>query len=152
MPYENGVPYVEGSDTSRKAAQAAQSMAKTLRDQVCAHATALGPYGMTRQEICKATGLKNETVCPRVRELLRDGRLVTLVETRGTDAKNDAHVLVAPMYVQGREVEPFVEYRTIAVDAFNDVFGEFDADWRLERWEAMKKRSKRKPKTADGPR
>lgn len=144
MPYEEGLPYVEGSSTSQRAAQAAQADAASQRELVFALTSARDAAGHTRQELVKATGLKNETICPRVRELLRDGRLIELAETRVTDADNDANVVVAPAFVNGREVLPYEEYRLIKMSAFDRIFEEFDVDWRSARWNDLRKQSKRK--------
>lgn len=144
MPYEEGIPYVEGSSTSQQAARAALADAAVQRELVFSLVTERRQEGYTRQELVKVTGLKNETICPRVRELMREDRLVELTETRATDAGNQATVLVAPGYVNGRDVLPYEEYRLIKMSAFDQIFSEFDVDWRSSRWNSLRERSKRK--------
>ena len=133
-PYEGNIPFVPGSVTSRKAAKRARRTAPTQCMRIKASLAQCAIAGSTRNELIVATGIQNKSLCPRVRELLERGEVVTLKETRPTSAKNDASVLVLPEFTNGREVDPFVKYTLVAVDMFDEAFGEFDAEWRAVRW------------------
>ena len=82
-----------GSPTSiAAAASVSGAIANTLRGKVFA-AIECSKHGLTREECSEATGIRLATVCARVNELLKVGKLHT-VGTRPTTSKRQAAVLV----------------------------------------------------------
>ena len=66
-----------------------------------------GPYGVTGGDVKDATGWETNAVSRSLSNLLRDGHLVRLKETRGK-----AHVHVLPRHVMGRDVQPYESTNT----------------------------------------
>jgi hypothetical protein len=80
-----------GTPTSRAAAARVEVHAPTLRERVYRAVEAAGRRGLTRQEIADGEGIKLQTVCGRVSELL-DPDLAQLFATRET--RNGGSVLI----------------------------------------------------------
>ena len=76
-----GPPAVR-SRTSIAAAEAIREMAPTLRGKVYAYIVRQGEAGATRQEIADGLGMRLQTVCGRVGELLGQTLIWQGTETR----------------------------------------------------------------------
>lgn len=87
-------PHVAGSETSRKAAWSNYPRSGTQRSLVCAFIERTGGVGATRQEIAENTGLPDDSVRPRVVELMEGGWVRPNGKTRKTHLGEDAEVLV----------------------------------------------------------
>jgi hypothetical protein len=66
-------PYQPASETSREAAHAIEPHAGTQRKAVYDELVRAGAGGRTRQEIADAIGMKLQSVCGRVSELISAG-------------------------------------------------------------------------------
>lgn len=123
-------PRANATRTSRAAADAASSKAPSCRDRILAllRCTALdGGYsciarrGLTHEEIASISGIRLDTVKPRVHELGELGQVVALRETRKSTAGADVLVFVAAEWADGRELEPWpirrIDWRARALDA-----------------------------------
>ncbi len=86
-------PFQRHSDTSREAAQAIAPTAETLRERVFS-AIKESPVGMTAEEIQHRTGIKGDTVRPRIVELYRANR-IHIIGTRRTQSNRRADVWFA---------------------------------------------------------
>ena len=87
------LPFQKHSDTSREAAESMKPHVRSLKDTVyvtLVHAK----HGMTAEEICTATGLKGDTVRPRIVELVREDRII-VAGKRKTKSGRNADVWVA---------------------------------------------------------
>lgn len=87
-------PPHNGTPTSIAAADSITESADTLRARVLAYVVSRGAMGATREEIEVGTGIGGNTVRPRVRELIRDLRLVESGLMRSTCSGRLAVVLV----------------------------------------------------------
>lgn len=66
--------FARGSATSKAAAVKVRKKKPSQRDLIHAKLVEAGPNGMTRKEIASALGYSENTVRPRVLELIADGR------------------------------------------------------------------------------
>lgn len=87
-----------GAPTSRRAAQS-QSDSKIVNDRtrILDYLREQAEHGGTRWEIHRKTGVLYQTVCARVREMVKKGRLIETERTRLTANGSAASVLVAPI-------------------------------------------------------
>jgi len=93
-------PAAPGSRTSEAAAVRVTRRAPTMREHVRLYLVSRGDYGATRQEIADALGMRLQSVCGRVAELLertqavaterrRESREVLIAATEaGMDARS----------------------------------------------------------------
>jgi hypothetical protein len=88
-------PYVRGSETSRAAADEILPHAGTLRAEIYTAIKSAGSTGMTRDQLCEQLAMRNQTVCPRVLELIAGQLIVETNETRKTRSGRAAFVLKA---------------------------------------------------------
>lgn len=115
-------PYVPGSETSEAAARAVQTRAPTQRQKLVAYLLEQGPEGATTDQLKQISGLGNSSVCPRLRELHRDGEVVCLTEVRKTRKGLYAYVYVLPEYVNGRDTRPFEPFKLVPFSVFRASF------------------------------
>lgn len=88
-------PHVPGSGTSKAAAISNYPRSGSQRALVLEYLQAQGPHGATRQEIAIATGLSDDSVRPRVVELIDGGWVLATERTRTTPMGEQAEVLIA---------------------------------------------------------
>lgn len=88
-------PHVSGSPTSKAAALSNFPRSGSQRALVLECLQSKGHFGATRQEIAAETGLSDDSVRPRVVELLDGGWVVATELTRPTPMGEQAEVLVA---------------------------------------------------------
>lgn len=94
VPYRGRAPHNKTA-TSEAAALEIEPQRGTLQWEVWRFVKQRGAYGATRQEISAGTGIAENTVRPRVNELLALGPLVETDETRPTTSGRQARVLRA---------------------------------------------------------
>ena len=87
------LPWQKHSDTSREAAESMAETAKTIREIVYLEIRQ-SPHGCTAEEICTRTGIKGDTVRPRIVELVNQERIV-VAGKRKTKSGRNADVWVA---------------------------------------------------------
>lgn len=90
--------------TSRFAAASIIGVAANLRDQVHAFLIGRGLQGATAQEVEQALGLSGNTVRPRLVELRKSKRIITLGELRPTSAGRQAVVWLTTAVVRSARV------------------------------------------------
>lgn len=88
-------PHVAGSATSRAAAIANYPRSGSQRGRVLALLEAKGDFGATRQEIARELKMSDDSVRPRVVELVEGGWIAATDRTRATPMGEQAEVLVA---------------------------------------------------------
>ena len=81
--------------TSLAAAEVAQHSAQADRAKIFTAIFAAGIHGLTREEIEDKTGIKGNTVRPRVCDLIKQGLIVESDEIRPTRSGCMARVLIA---------------------------------------------------------
>lgn len=84
-----------GGATSRAAAESMEGCAKNLRARVLAYIQRCGAGGATREQIEEALEMSGNTARPRVRELMKEGKIQTSLFTCKTKSGREAEVLVA---------------------------------------------------------
>jgi len=91
------------TERETRAIAAASSFASGPRrcDRIAAHVATCGNYGATREDIAEALDLPIQTVCPLVKSMRANGRLVSTSRTRLTRSGKPAAVLVTPGNVTG---------------------------------------------------
>lgn len=100
LPYRGVAPRVPGSATSEAAAARIEPQRLSKRAVVLAYITSRGADGATRKEIARGTGLSENTVRPRVCELINGGAI------RALDAEREGcAVLAAADYVPAWQPE-----------------------------------------------
>lgn len=87
-------PAHNGRDTSVAAAASIRDSRGRLLVKVWCFVHGRGPSGATREEICDALKMRNNTCCPRVLELMALGQLIELEAKRPTSSGRMAHILV----------------------------------------------------------
>jgi len=85
-------PAAPGSRTSEAAAVKITRRAPTMREHVRLYLVSRGEYGATRQEIADALGMRLQSVCGRVAELLERKQAVATERRR-----ESREVLIAAM-------------------------------------------------------
>jgi predicted ArsR family transcriptional regulator len=80
--------------TSLAAADSMKGSAALLRERIAVAIKYAGYAGLTRDEITDKTGIRPNTVRPRVLELLAEGRIARATFTRPTTSGRQAEVLV----------------------------------------------------------
>lgn len=75
-------PAAPGSQTSEAAAVRVTQRAPTMREHVRLYVVSRGQYGATRQEIADALGMRLQSVCGRVAELLERMQVVATARRR----------------------------------------------------------------------
>ena len=88
---EPKLPAERPKRTSRAALDSIREKTPSLREQVFAFIKKND--GATRDELCDALDLKNQTVCPRVLELIASGRVEETKDRRLTRSGRNAYVL-----------------------------------------------------------
>lgn len=92
-------PPHNGRDTSKAAAEKVFRKTWYYREKIHAFLIQCGAKGATRFEIERALsptlGLKNNSICPRVLELIQRGMVVEADEMRRTASGCNAHILIA---------------------------------------------------------
>lgn len=73
-PHYPAVPGHRGVDTQVAAAKRVDLHAPTARQRVLEHLIACG--GASREEVATAIGMKLQSVCGRMRELVLDGKVI----------------------------------------------------------------------------
>lgn len=96
MPYKDGVPYVQGSDTSHEAAESIADRAASMRAQVADEIRRSGIYGATCDEIEIALGMKHQTASARIKDLKDRGAVRDSGVRRPTRSGCLAVVYVTP--------------------------------------------------------
>src|SRR5215467_11576123 len=89
------LPYVRGSETSEEAARRASPNAKTMAQRILTIIDGAGPDGLTTDqvnEILEPFGHGNQTVSPRVLDLLERGMITRGPDKRVTRANKRAYV------------------------------------------------------------
>ena len=103
MPYQDGLPFESGSETSQAAAESMVGPADKARMAVLHFIEACGLDGATNDEIEMKTGMSGNTIRPRRREL-EDAWLVVKTSTqRPTRSGRLADVYVAASVVRAQE-------------------------------------------------
>ena len=82
-------------DTSLAAYESVKPYTPSIREIIYNWILERGEYGATRDEIFNHFGYRMNTVTPRVRELLDEGRIIETDKFRLTTAGRKARVLVA---------------------------------------------------------
>lgn len=77
------LPFISGSDTSRDAALAIAPSATTQRARYAQWLASRGDFGGTDKEAALQLEMGRATLCPRRRELEKDGLVVKTVRRRG---------------------------------------------------------------------
>ncbi len=96
------IPPHNGTITSISAAVSMRAIAPTQRARILAYVDSHGSEGSTRDEIEDALGLKGDSVRPRVRVLLDEGKLIELEKVyRQTRNGFWALVLVSKRHAEG---------------------------------------------------
>ena len=88
-------PFQIASPTSAAAAASVRDTAGTMRAQVRQFVARRGEWGATRDEIARGCGIRIQTVCARVDELLKVGAVRRTLRTRVTDTGRAAEVVEA---------------------------------------------------------
>jgi predicted transcriptional regulator len=91
--FEVRQPFQVASPTSAAAAVSVRETAGTVRARCLAFIRARGPWGATRDEIARGCGIRIQTVCARVDELLKVGAVRRTSRTRVTDTGRAAEVV-----------------------------------------------------------
>jgi hypothetical protein len=114
-------PRANATRTSLAAADQVADRCPTCRERIAAFLRAVGPGGATHEEIAGNTGVRLDTVKPRVHELGELGQVVALRQTRRSTAGAAVLVFVAAEHACGRELEPWpvrrIDWRARALDA-----------------------------------
>lgn len=92
--YGGRPPHV-ARDTSAAAADAIQSRARQLREQVRAEVARSGKHGMTCDEVEALLEMRHQTASARIRELVLTGRLHDSRKRRATRSGRQAIIWVA---------------------------------------------------------
>ena len=87
------LPFQRHSDTSREAAESMTEVAPNLRERVY-RAIKSSPAGLTAEEACTLTGIKGDTLRPRIVELVGQNR-IRVAGKRPTKSGRKADVWVA---------------------------------------------------------
>jgi DNA-binding NarL/FixJ family response regulator len=88
--YNSAAPFVKGSATSLRAAESIEPVRMTQREKVRLFVMASGAVGATRKEIAFALGMSENSVRPRVKELLS----MRAVMVSGQPPRDGCEVLV----------------------------------------------------------
>ena len=103
--HEETLPYASSSATSKAAAdEMPRESADSQRRMVFNFIDSRGPRGACRFEIEKALGLRNQSLCPRVLELIKQGRIYESTETRKTPRGRKAAVLKGMIEWRGARI------------------------------------------------
>jgi len=109
------------SRTSRGAAARVAGRAPTCRERIRDHLRLAGTDGATHEEIARATGIRLDTVKPRVHELGELGFVYALRHTRASSAGAQVLVFVATEHTAGRPLEswpvPRIDWKSRALAA-----------------------------------
>lgn len=104
-------PRANSTRTSKAAATDIEDHAPTCRDQVLEYLRS-EPDGATHEEIAAETGIRHDTVKPRVHELGEMGLVVALKTTRASSSGSQVLVFVATEHAGARALEPWPIRRT----------------------------------------
>lgn len=89
------LPFQRASATSRAAAEQGREGAATARERVFEFISGRGERGATRDEAARGLNMRIQTVCGRVNDLMRAGRVLKTAQTRRTESGCAAEVLIA---------------------------------------------------------
>jgi hypothetical protein len=95
VPYRGHAPFAKRSETSEAAAVAIEPRRGTLQWKVHRFVRSRGHQGATRQEIADLLGIAENTVRPRITELIALGLVRKTDRTRETRAGRSAEILVS---------------------------------------------------------
>lgn len=87
-------PYQRHSETSKAAAESVRPKTVPYRTAIIGYVIGRAELGATREEISEALGIKLQTVCPRVGELLKLGEFVCADFKRPTRSGKSADVSI----------------------------------------------------------
>lgn len=93
--YGGKPPSVKGSDTSKAAAESVKHDAKHLRAACYVHVLASGEVGVTCDEVETIMDGRHQTISPRIRELVSEGRIIDSGRRRKTRSGRNAAVYIA---------------------------------------------------------
>ena len=93
--YGGKPPSVAGSDTSQAAAESVKHDAKHLRAACFLHVIAAGDVGVTCDEVEVIMDGRHQTISPRIRELVGEGRIIDTGRRRPTRSGRNAAVYIA---------------------------------------------------------
>lgn len=93
--YRGEPPFQSSSETSRQAAEAIKPHRGKLAQRVYDYIKSQGEYGATQEEIHKGTGMRQSSVCGRVRELELAEHIIKTERKRLNDSGVQAFVYVA---------------------------------------------------------
>lgn len=89
-PDANALGPIGATDTSRKAALDNFPRSGSQRHRIL---VSLGSSSKTRYELCVTLEMPNQSVCPRIKELINGGWVRSTADTRVTATGSDAEVL-----------------------------------------------------------
>jgi hypothetical protein len=93
--YGGKPPSVRGSDTSEAAAESVKHDAQHLRAACYVHVLASGDVGVTCDEVEVIMEGRHQTISPRIRELVSEGRIIDSGRRRKTRSGRNAAVYIA---------------------------------------------------------
>lgn len=93
--YGGKPPSVRGSDTSEAAADSVKHDAKHLRAACYVHVLASGDVGVTCDEVEVIMNGRHQTISPRIRELVSEGRIIDSGRRRKTRSGRNATIYIA---------------------------------------------------------
>lgn len=82
VPVRRLPPHQRGSETSRDAASRAAKFVGPQGERLYAFLLACGEFGATDREAHVVTGIERQSICPRRRALMFQGRVVKSSEVR----------------------------------------------------------------------
>lgn len=82
-PYYDGMPPHVDVDTSVEAAETVKPKTAAQRERIASYIRGCGKMGATMKEIEHALNMLHQSVCPRFRELEKDGVLYRTTTKRG---------------------------------------------------------------------
>lgn len=105
MKYPNQPGYVRNSDTSREAAESMRKAAPSIRERIYTWIEWRGYFGATADEVEAKSGIRNQTITARIRELELSGRLTKTDDKRKTRSGRNARVYVATKWLPDQDGE-----------------------------------------------
>lgn len=99
MTYPNTPGFVRDSDTSREAAESMHEAAPSIRERIYSWIERRGRFGATADEVEAKSGIRNQTITARIRELELSERLTKTEDKRKTRSGRNARVYVASKWL-----------------------------------------------------
>lgn len=90
-------PYQSSSETSKDAAIRVEPARRSMRRQVYVAILTMPYVGLTRKELEAKTGLLTQTLCGRLNELERAGRIRKLRDVEGKLVRRDGCSIYGPV-------------------------------------------------------